>query len=44
MPVIDTDHPAWRVAGGTVLSYVLVLALITVVFFLLPYAVVSIFH
>lgn len=44
MPVIDTDHPAWLVAGGTVLSYVLVLALITVVFFLLPYAIVTLLY
>lgn len=33
------DHPAWRSATGTVVAYGLVLAVMFLVLFVLPYAV-----
>lgn len=33
------DHPVWRTVGGTLLGYGIVLLVMTLVLFLLPYAV-----
>lgn len=38
MAAIDTDHPSWRTAAGTFTSYALLLAIVTVFLFLVPYA------
>ena len=40
MPTVDFDHPSWRVAGGTVVSYLLALVGITLVLFVLPFVLV----
>ncbi|MFC7166430.1 hypothetical protein [Halospeciosus flavus] len=39
MAAIDTEHPSWRVAAGTFVSYGILLAVVTVLLFLVPYAV-----
>ena len=36
--MIDVDHPAWRAALGTAGGYVVLLAVLTVLLFLVPYA------
>ncbi|MFP8955660.1 hypothetical protein ACLI4Y_02950 [Natrialbaceae archaeon A-CW3] len=33
------DHPSWQTAAGTVAGYLLILALMTVVLFILPWLV-----
>ncbi|GGL61905.1 hypothetical protein [Halocalculus aciditolerans] len=37
MATLDFDHPSWRTAGATAVSYLLILAGLTVLLFLLPY-------
>lgn len=37
MATIDLDHPSWRTAGATAVSYLLILAVLTVLLFVLPY-------
>lgn len=34
---VDITHPAWITGLGTVISYALILAVLTAVFFLIPY-------
>ena len=33
----EVDHPAWRTAAGTVGGYLVLLAVLTVLLFVLPY-------
>jgi hypothetical protein len=33
------DHPVWRAAGGTLLGYGVVLLMMTLLLFLVPYAI-----
>ncbi|GAA0199200.1 hypothetical protein ACFFQF_15870 [Haladaptatus pallidirubidus] len=37
----DFDHPAWLTAAGTIASYLLILALMTVLLFGVPYVIFS---
>ena len=37
--MVDLDHPVWRVAAGTAGAYLVLLAVMTVLFFLVPYLV-----
>ena len=35
--MLDVDHPAWRTAAGTVGGYLVVLAVLTALLFVVPY-------
>ena len=35
--MLDVDHPAWRAAAGTAGGYLLLLAVLTVLLFAVPY-------
>ncbi|WP_435360607.1 hypothetical protein [Haloarchaeobius sp. DFWS5] len=35
---IDTDHPTWRAVGGAFGGYTLLLVVMTVLLFVVPYA------
>lgn len=35
----EFDHPAWRTAAGTVVGYLLILAVLTVALFVVPWAI-----
>lgn len=37
--MVDIEHPIWRVVAGTGSAYLVLLALMTVLLFLLPYLV-----
>lgn len=37
--MVDLEHPIWRVVVGTGSAYIVLLAVLTVLFFLLPYLV-----
>ncbi len=37
--MVELDHPVWRVVVGTGSAYLLLLAVMTVLFFLIPYLV-----
>lgn len=39
MDLAALDHPIWRAVAATALAYGLLLAVMTVVLFLLPYAI-----
>jgi len=40
MSNVDLESPSWRAAGATLVSYLLVLAVVTVLLFVVPYLVV----
>lgn len=37
--MVDLEHPIWRVVVGTGSAYIVLLAILTALFFLLPYVV-----
>ncbi len=39
MDLSTFDHPVWRAVGGTLLGYAAILLVMTLLLFLLPYAV-----